>query len=149
MNIKDVAAMSLVARGVGSVDKIADFINKYDGFEVSTHHLLHHSSRHVGQAEIAAVEAEGETLVIEAQEVQEGGVQVVDADLVGDGLVADVVGRAVADAPFGATARQPDGEGVGIVVAAGAALLHDGQAAELAAPDDERRIQEAAGFQVG
>src|SRR5712691_1674570 len=38
----------------------------------------------VGEAEISAGVAEGEALVVEAQEVQDGGVEVVDVDLVFD-----------------------------------------------------------------
>ena len=47
--------------------------------------------RHVGQPEVAAVEAIGELGVVEAEQVQDGRVQVVDADAVFDGLVAEVV----------------------------------------------------------
>ena len=50
---------------------------------------------HIGQAEIAAGVAVGELLVIEAQQVQDRGVQVVDVDRVFDGLEAEFVGRAV------------------------------------------------------
>ena len=49
-------------------------------------------ARHVGQAEVAAVVAVGQLLVVEAEQVQDRGVQVVDADAVVDGLVADLVG---------------------------------------------------------
>ena len=55
--------------------------------------------RHVGQPEVAAVVAVRQPLVIHAEQVQDRGVQVVDADPVLDGLVADLVGRAVACRP--------------------------------------------------
>jgi hypothetical protein len=49
----------------------------------------------VGQAVIAALEAVGEFELVEAEEVEEGGVEVVDGDgVLGDGP-ADVVGGAV------------------------------------------------------
>ena len=51
---------------------------------------------HVGQAEVAALEAEGEPLVVDAQQVEHRGVQVVDVDHVLDGVVAELVGLAVA-----------------------------------------------------
>ena len=38
---------------------------------------------HVGQAEIAALEAVGQLGVVEAEQVQDGGVEVVDVDSVG------------------------------------------------------------------
>ena len=44
---------------------------------------------HVGEAEVAAGVAVGEAFVIEAEELQERGVQVVDVDLVLDGLEAE------------------------------------------------------------
>ena len=62
---------------------------------------------HVGQAEVAAGVAVGELLVVEAQQVQDRGVQVVDVDLVLDGLEAELVGRAVDVPPLHAAAGQP------------------------------------------
>ena len=44
--------------------------------------LLHHLAVHVGQAVVAALEAVGQPLVIEAEQVQDRGLQVVDVDLV-------------------------------------------------------------------
>ena len=49
----------------------------------------------VGQAEVAAGVAVGEGLVVEAEEVEDRGVEVVDVDLVLDGLEAELVGGAV------------------------------------------------------
>ena len=49
----------------------------------------------VGQAEVAALEAVGQPRVVEAEQVQDRGVQVVDVDLVLDGVEAEVVGLAV------------------------------------------------------
>ena len=50
---------------------------------------------HVGQAEVAAGVAVGEPGVVEAEQVQDRGVQVVDVDRLLDGLVAEFVGGAV------------------------------------------------------
>ena len=47
---------------------------------------------HVGQAHVAAAEAEGQPRVVDAEQVQHRGVQVVDLDLVLDRLVAVLVG---------------------------------------------------------
>ncbi len=49
---------------------------------------------HVGEAEVAALEAEGELLVVEAEQVQDRGVEVVDVDAVFDGAEAELVGLA-------------------------------------------------------
>src|SRR5947209_11045213 len=45
---------------------------------------LLHDARYIGQPEIAPREAVGEAFVVEAEEVQHGGVEVVDVDSVFD-----------------------------------------------------------------
>lgn len=69
----------------------------------------------VGEAVVAAVVAVGEFFVIEAEEVEEGGVEVVDVDFVFDGFVAELVGGTMMHAGFDAAAGHPDGEAFGIV----------------------------------
>ena len=64
----------------------------------SRQHVLHHLAVHVGQAEVAALEAVGQLLVVEAQQVQDRRLQVVDVDRFLGGVEAQVVGRAVGDA---------------------------------------------------
>ena len=44
--------------------------------------LLHHLARDVGQAEVAALKTVGQFLVIEAQQMQHGRVEIVDMHLV-------------------------------------------------------------------
>ena len=56
--------------------------------------------------------------VVDAQAVQDRGVQVVDVDGVLDDVVAVVVGLAVGDAGLDAAAGQPDREAARMVVAA-------------------------------
>ena len=64
---------------------------------------------HVGQTKIAAGVTVGQPFVVEAQQVQQRGVQVVDADSILDGAESEVVGRAVGQAwpveNFGLTRR--------------------------------------------
>src|SRR5262249_12843457 len=59
----------------------------------------------------------------------------------------DRVSRAVNRTWFDSATGHPHGEAVGIVVAAGAAFAHR-SAAEFAAPDYERAIQQTAALQV-
>ena len=80
--------------------------------------LAHHFAVYVGQAEVAAGVAVGEPLVVEAQQVQHRGVQVVNVNGVFDRREAEFVGGAVDRAPFHAASRQPAGEAVMVVVAA-------------------------------
>ena len=112
----------------------------------------------VGQAEVAAGVAVGELLVVEAEQVQDRRVQVVDVDLVLDRLEAELVGRAVRRGRPSrrrrpATRVKP----VVVVVAAvdlagvraGVRQLDRRRAAELAAPDDQRVVEQPALLQVG
>ena len=56
---------------------------------------------------------------------------------------AELVRRPVERAPLHAAARHPDRVAMRVVVAAGLdPFLRDGQASELAAPDDEGRVEE-------
>ena len=97
---------------------------------------------------VAAVVGEGEAVEVEAEQVEDRGVEVGDVAAVGDGVVAEVVGRAVGLAALDSAAGEPDGEAVGVVVAAVLALGAGGPA-ELAAPDDQRLVEQAALLQVG
>ena len=123
---------------------------------ILSNEFVNNAAFNVRQPEVAAGVAVGELLVVEAQEVQNRGVQVVDVDAVLDGLEAEVVGRAVDVAAAHAAAGQPHREAVVIVVAAVdlagvRALLRQfdrRRAAELAAPDDERFVQQAALLEI-
>src|SRR5688572_3827709 len=97
----------------------------------------------VGQAEVAAAVAVGQFLVLQSQKIKQGRVQVVDVDLVLGGEEAVVVGSAVAEAALHPAAGQPHREALRVVVAAVAAL-NGGSAAELAAPKDQRVLQQPA-----
>ena len=51
-------------------------------------------TRYVGQAEVAALEAVGQLLVVQAEQVQDRRLQVVDVDAVLGDVEAELVGRA-------------------------------------------------------
>src|SRR5690606_27751090 len=98
----------------------------------------------------AAVGQIGRLQVVQAQQLQHGGVQVVGVHglvLVG-GLQADLVGGAIGVARLQAATGQPLGVAPGVVVAAGAAFAPRG-AAELGGPDHQCAFQQAARLQVG
>lgn len=106
----------------------------------------------VGEAVVAALKFEGELFVVDAEEMEEGGVEVVNAD----GIFGDVVGVVVSFADglpgLDAAAGEPHGEAAWVVVATEAlwceiSLAVDG-AAKLAAPDDEGVVEEAALFEI-
>ena len=107
------------------------------------------------EALVEALVGEVEAVGVDAEEVEEGGLEVADADRVFGGVVADVIGLTI-DAGFDAGACHPHREGVRVVVAADEAflelavhvVLHHGGAPEFAAPDDEGFIEKAALFEI-
>ena len=103
----------------------------------------------VGEAAIDAAGAEGELFVIDAEEVEDGGVDVVDfcGVVAVEGFVAEVVAEAVGDAAADPAAAEPVSEAERVVVAAFAAL-GAGHAAEFGGPEDEGIVEETALFEV-
>ena len=94
-------------------------------------------SRHVGQPLIPTIVAESQALVIEAEQMKDRRVDVVDVRLVLGGAQAHGVRRADDLPAFHSAAREPHAEAVRIVVTTIAAFAHR-HPAEFAAPDDER-----------
>ena len=88
-----------------------------------------------------------QSIVVQAKLVQDRGVQIGHADAALDRLVTDVVGRAVHVPGLESAAGQEQAEGVAVVVAA-AAVLRDGQPAELAGPQHDRAVEQSAALQV-
>src|SRR5688572_5544129 len=101
---------------------------------------------------MAALELEGETLMIDAELVEESGVKVVHADgFIGD-VVSEIVGRSIHGAAFEAAAGNPHREAARMVVAPivvrrEITLAIDGPA-EFAAPDDEGVVEQPALFEI-
>ena len=110
--------------------------------------FVDHVAVHVGQPALDAVVVVAQPLVVEAEQVQDRGVQVVDRADVLDRLVAELVGRAVAEARVSRRRRPARREALRVVVAAARALLERRHPAELGHPDDERVVQQAALLQV-
>gem|GEM_PF-5206855 len=69
----------------------------------------------IGEAEVAACVAVGEAGVVDAELMEEGGMQVVDFDGVFDGVFAGVVGLTMDMAGLEAAAGDPDGEAVAMM----------------------------------
>src|SRR5262245_22356989 len=101
---------------IGYVE-FADAIRRHFRTE-SGQKLFHHMPMHIGQAEISSCAAEGEFLVIETEEPENGGVEVVDVDFVFDSLKSKFIGRAMNVTTLNSAARHPHGEAMMIVVAA-------------------------------
>src|SRR5262249_34340409 len=118
--------------------------------EGSSNDLVDHSTGDVRQSEVAPIIAVREPQMIDTHETQDRSVKIVDADPIDDGFVAEVVGLAVESAPLDSAPSHPGCYRVGIMISAGSgALLRAGQAADLASPDHQRGVHQAARFQVG
>src|SRR5438552_1156018 len=109
---------------------------------------------HVREPEIAPLEAVSERFVIEAEQVQERGVEIVDVHRIADDAPADLIGLAVDVPAAHAATRHPDRESAGMVIAAGHrghadAIVAQRRSAELRAPHDQRRVQETEALQIG
>jgi hypothetical protein len=91
-------------------------------------------SAYVSQPEIPALDLIGQLGVIEAQQMQQGRMQIMDVDLIFHHIEAKFVGLADARTRLDATARHPHRERLRVMVAAVGAALHHRRPAELAAP---------------
>ena len=97
----------------------------------------------VGQAAVDAGGAECESLMVDAHQVQDGGMQVVTKCAAFGRLVTEVIATAMSRSGFDSRAGQPGDKGAAIVVAAQASLGKR-RAAELGGPDQQRILQQSA-----
>ena len=72
---------------------------------------------HIGQAITSTLKLEGKTLVIDAQEVHDGGLVIVNMHGVFDDVVAKIIRFAVGKPFFHPGTSHPDGVAAGMVVA--------------------------------
>ena len=88
-------------------------------------HVFDHFAEDVSEAEVTTLMAIGEAFVVDAELMEDGSLQVVDVNGVLGNVDAVIVGLAVGDTPAHATAGEPVGEAVGMMVAAiGLSLIH-------------------------
>lgn len=106
----------------------------------------------IRQPVVAALEEIGQALVVDAEEVEEGGMEVVDMDRILRYVVAKLVRRAIGKAWADAATGKPKGETAGMVVPAivvtGQFPLAVGGPAKFPAPDNEGVVQEPALLEV-
>ena len=74
---------------------------------LSGNYVAHDFALHVGQAKIAASVAVSESFVIEAQQMQHGGVKIVDMERIMDSPIPQVIGPTIANASFDSTPGHP------------------------------------------
>ena len=106
----------------------------------------------VGESSLDSVVIVGESFVIDAEEVQDGGVVVVPMDGFVDGFPADFVGCSPVESGFESTAGHPDGESVHIMISTGSddefAGLSEGCASEFCGTENEGIVKQSAFFEV-
>ena len=88
----------------------------------------------------------GQPGVIETEQLQHRGVQVVDVHLVFCDVEAQLVGLPDPGSGLDSAAGHPHGECVRMMIAAVGAALHHRSPAEFAAPDHQRIVQQSALF---
>src|SRR5262245_37557814 len=86
--------------------------------EPSRHHFIDDFAGYVGEAEVAALETISELEVVDAKQVQQRRLQVVNVDRIFDDPPANVVGLADHLASLDAAPRAPQAEGKRMMVAA-------------------------------
>ena len=79
--------------------------------------ILYHVAMDVGQSIVTPLEMIGQLLVIQAQQMQNGSLQIVNMHRVLDDGKTEFVGLAVGESPLDPTPGHPYGETVGVVVA--------------------------------
>ena len=79
--------------------------------------------------------------MVEAKQVKDGGVEVVQAEDVFFRLPAEFVGGAIGERGVDPGSGQPGREAEGVVVPSAGSFLKSGHAPELGAPDDQDVVQ--------
>ena len=106
---------------------------------------LDHLAVDIGQAVVTALEFEGQFRVIDAEAMEDGGVEVMDVYRVAGDVVGEVIGGAVGHSRLNASSGHPDSEAswvmVSTIVIFGQFALTVGGSSKFAAPDDERLVE--------
>ena len=108
---------------------------------------------HVSKSEVATLKAVSEFRVVHAEEMQNGGMEIVDGNGVPIYIPGKIISRAIHLTSLDATASHPKAEGARVVVSTGDRLVAGSIfpkrcSTEFAAPDDKRGVQQTALFEV-
>ena len=102
----------------------------------------------IGEPPLEAVVEDAEVFVVKAEEVEHGGMEVVERVGVLNGVESEFIGGAMADTGLDAGSGQYGAETTGVVVAALGPFLEHRHAAEFGAPKDQSVLQQAALLEV-
>lgn len=118
---------------------------KQAGMFESGEQILQDVPVHVCQSAIDAILSDGQPGVIDSQQMQDGGVDIVDLSgvIAIEGFVAPFVGVSAGDATTDSTATEPVGKDIRVMVTS-SGPLGGGHASEFCCPEDDGVIQESA-----
>lgn len=102
----------------------------------------------IGEPPFYPVVVEAEALVVESENVQNGGMKIVDGGDVFSCFVAKFIGGAVAEGSLHSCTREPGGKPSGIVVTSAGSRLEGGHASELCAPDYQGVLEQPALLEI-
>ena len=102
---------------------------------------------HIGKPEISTCMPKRETFVIETEQMQNGGMQVVHMDFVFYRLEAKLVGLSVGHSAFYSSSSEPHRETVMIVISS-ISIFRRRRSTELTSPYHQRIVQQSSLFQV-
>ena len=111
-------------------------------------HFIDDMPVHIGEPPLKAVMKDAEVFMVKAEEVEHGGVEVVERVDVFNGLGSEFVGGAMGYAGFDAGTGQYGAETIRVVIAAFGAFLEHRHSAEFGAPKDQSVLQQAALLEV-
>lgn len=110
---------------------------------------MHHVAVDIGQPSLDPVVIKTQPPVIESGEMQDRGMEVVDANRSFDGPMPERVGGSKGKRGFHARSSHPDCEPIGVVVSATGSFLERGHPAEFTAENHEGVLQQATLFEIG
>ena len=86
----------------------------------SAEKVVNHASMHIGKTEVSSLIGMDQPFVIDSEQVQYGGIEIVDVHGIFGDVVGEVIGFAVTDARLHTATGYPDREGPRMVIGIGA-----------------------------
>ncbi len=116
--------------------------------DASGEHAANDMAVNVGQSARCAIMIKRETFMVETQQVQDRGVKIMNIDHIFDGLMAELIGGAEAEAMLDTGAGEPGGETLGIMISTRGPLLKRRHAAKLGRPHHQGVFKQSACLEI-
>ncbi len=102
----------------------------------------------IRQLFVASIVMEAEFFVVQAEQMQDGGVEIRDGDWLLNRFISEIVGVSMRQTALDRAARNPQTESKLMMIASVFSLGHR-RTSEFATPDDQRVLEQAPLFQIG